>query len=70
MSRDGGMNGLDFAVTAGLVGPVAGLLLLGRPRAAALYGAAYIALGLLTFAAAVTAIRWDLVVHPWDGGES
>lgn len=45
---------------AGLVGPVAGLLLLGRPRAAALYGAAYIALGLLTFAAAVTAIRWEV----------
>lgn len=54
------MNGLDLVLAAGLAIPVGYLLLTGRPRGAALYGAAYIALGLLTFAAAVTAIRWEV----------
>ena len=51
------MSGLDIALTAGLVVPLGGLLLTGRPRAAALYGALYVGVGLLGFAAAIAAIR-------------
>jgi len=51
------MNGLDLTLAAGLAIPVGYLLLTGRPRGAALYGALYTAAGLAVFAAAVAAIR-------------